>query len=61
MSFRYGYYCPPGYYCVAALPPAAHVIVTFADGSQVVVSVVGEASGDVKLTGVEPIPSVARQ
>jgi hypothetical protein len=57
ISFRYGHYCPPGYYCALALPPAAHVIVTYADGGQTVISMIGEQSGDVTVTNVEPIPT----
>src|SRR5258708_11992569 len=55
--FRYGYYCPPGHFCPLALPPAAHVIVTYADGTELVVSILGEASGALTITNVAPIPT----
>lgn len=59
ISFRYGHYCPPGYYCALQLPPAAHVIVTHIDGSQMLISVLGHESGNVTVTEIEPIASDA--
>ena len=56
LAFRYGVFCPPNRYCVLPLPFNAHIIVTYADETQVVVSVSGgEVNGGVTVTSIEPL------
>src|SRR5689334_25091337 len=37
VAFHYGFFCGPGKYCTAALPPLGHVIAMYGDGSGTVV------------------------
>jgi hypothetical protein len=57
LAFSYGPHCPVDRYCVLPLPPAGHVIVTYADGTQTLVSVRGQDSGGITLTNIGPLPT----
>ena len=55
LAFRQGVFCPPNRYCVLPLPSNAHIIVTYVDETQVVVSVSGgEVNGGVTVTSIDP-------
>lgn len=58
LDFVYGFFCGPNRYCSLALPPLAHVTVTYIDGSRVVVNVRGEPDGRVTVMGLVPLPLV---
>lgn len=57
LDFRYGSFCPPGYYCVLNLPPLGHVVATLADGARFVVNVRGEPDGQITVIGVRLFPT----
>ena len=55
LAFRQGVFCPPNRYCGLPLPGNAHIIITYVDETQIVVSVSGgEVNGGVTVTSIEP-------
>lgn len=60
LDFRYGMFCPPGYYCVLALPPFGHVVVTLADGDRYVVNVRHEAGEQASVIQVRFFPATEK-
>jgi hypothetical protein len=57
VAFHYGFFCEPGKYCSAALPPLGHVIAMYGDGIGTVVNVRGHEDGSVTVDGVAPLPA----
>ncbi len=60
LDFRFGMYCPPGYYCVLALPPFGHVVVTLVDGDRYVVNVRHEAGAQASVIQVRFFPATEK-
>ena len=58
IEFAYGYYCPPGYFCVASGPNEGHVIFRRpAPGPDLVVQVSADPAGRVTAQGPVPVPT----
>jgi hypothetical protein len=63
LAFAWGVYCPPGSPCASpdgVLLETGYVVVTYIDGTRVLVIVHGEPNFKVVATGVGPLPTVGK-